>query len=82
MQGVVWVWASGGLSWITGSGGGVGVPGGVSWLVAWLLDTGGLVDVNAGVGNWWGGDSDGRNGGKQSNVLEHLLQFIKLFIFR
>ena len=70
MQLVVWVWGILGLSWVTGSGGGVGVPGGVSWGGAGLVDSGGLVGVGADVGNWvhsqlhGGGGSDEHGNGK------------------
>ena len=54
----------------------MGVPGRVSWLVAWLIDAGGLVWVNAGVSNWGSSHLDGLGGGNEhdgSNAkgLEH-----------
>jgi len=52
MESVGWVWSRLRSSWITGSGRGVGVPGGVSGGGAWLFNSGGLVNVNAVVGHW------------------------------
>ena len=52
---VVWVWGALGIDWLLGDSGGVGVPGGVSWVSASLVVTGGLVGVGAVVGLWgWG----------------------------
>ena len=67
---MIWVDTSGGVSWITGSGGSVGVPGTVSCGGAWLVDTGGLVSVNAGVSNWWGNELHGGSSSDKSSDYE------------
>ena len=52
MLGVSWVWGRHGILWLSGSGGGDGVPSGVSWGRAWLILSGGLVSVNADILLW------------------------------
>ena len=52
----------------------MGVPCGVSWGVAWLVDTGGLVSVNTDVFNWVNSKGDSRGGCDEhsdGNSFEH-----------
>tara|TARA_B110000503_G_C6975107_1_gene340800 strand:- start:79 stop:633 length:555 start_codon:yes stop_codon:yes gene_type:complete len=52
MLGVSWVWGSHSISWLSSSGRGNSVPGGVSGSGASLVSSSGLVGISADVGIW------------------------------
>ena len=62
------------MLWVGSSGGGVGVPCGVAWGAAILINGGGFVWVHAVVSSWGLSHRDGLSRSDQSNksdLLEH-----------
>ena len=52
VKSMVWVWSILGLHWVSRSGSCVGVPSGVTWSCALLIDTSSLVGIDAMVSSW------------------------------